>query len=84
MLACPVNDPAVTAANRTPELYAVSRPYPTGTLTGFSIYGEGFGASKGAGQLTLDGIPVTTATWTDRQITVTANRRPRSARARTS
>ncbi len=56
LLACPVNDPAVTAANRAPELYAVSRPYTTGTLTGFSVYGKGFGASKGAGQLTLDGI----------------------------
>jgi uncharacterized repeat protein (TIGR01451 family) len=73
-VSCPVNDPA--AAPTTPELYAVSRPYTTGTQPGFAVFGQGFGATKGAGQLTLDGSPVTTATWSDTQITVTAGLSP--------
>ncbi len=72
LLACPANDPDVTAANRVPELYAVSRPYTTGSATGFTVYGKGFGATKGDGKLTLDGTSIATATWSDTQITVTA------------
>ncbi|MEA2136771.1 MAG: large repetitive protein, partial [Solirubrobacteraceae bacterium] len=72
LLSCPVNDPDVSTANRVPELYAVSRPYTTGTSAGFEVYGKGFGATKGTGQLTLDGSDVTVASWTDTKITVTA------------
>ncbi|MCJ7712290.1 MAG: hypothetical protein MUQ32_15835 [Chloroflexi bacterium] len=68
-VSCPVNNPA--AAPATPELYAVSTPYVTGSNPAFTVYGRGFGAAPG-GQLTLDGTPVTTATWSDTQITVTA------------
>ncbi len=75
-VSCSVNDPAGTAATRAPELYAVSRPYTTGTQPAFTIYGRGFGAAKGTGQLTLDGTPITTATWNDTQITVTATISP--------
>ena len=71
-VSCPVNDPAATPATRTPELYALSRPYATGTQPAFTVFGQGFGATKGSGQLTLDGTPVTTASWSDTQIGVTA------------
>jgi uncharacterized repeat protein (TIGR01451 family) len=76
LLACPVNASDVTTANRIPELYAVSRPYVTGSLSSFTVYGKGFGATKGSGQLTLDGTPIATATWSDSQITVTATISP--------
>ena len=72
-LTCPVNDPAATAATRAPELYAVSRPYVTNGQGSFTIFGSGFGAAKGAGQVLLDGLPlsnVTPANWSDTQITV--------------
>jgi uncharacterized repeat protein (TIGR01451 family) len=76
LLSCPVNAPDTTAASRTPELYAVSRPYTTGTQPGFEVYGAGFGATKGSGQLTLDGTAVTVASWSDTKITVTATLSP--------
>jgi hypothetical protein len=41
----------------TPQLYAVSRPYAVrdnGPSRSFSIYGKGFGATRGSGQVTLD------------------------------
>jgi uncharacterized repeat protein (TIGR01451 family) len=68
-ISCPVNDPAAAPATRTPELFAVSRPYATGTgaQTGFTISGRGFG---NAGQVTLDGVPLATSGWTDTLITV--------------
>jgi uncharacterized repeat protein (TIGR01451 family) len=75
-ISCPVNAPDVTSANRTPELYAVSRPYTTGTQPGFEVYGKGFGATQEAGQLTLDGSVVNVATWSDTKITVTAGLSP--------
>ncbi|MCW2768130.1 MAG: pectin esterase [Nocardioides sp.] len=55
----------------TPQLLAVSQPYVNGSGS-FTIQGTGFGASKGSGQVTLDGTPVTTdATWNDTTIDVT-------------
>ncbi|MCW2797968.1 SdrD B-like domain-containing protein, partial [Nocardioides sp.] len=55
----------------TPQLLAVSRPYVNGSGS-FTIQGTGFGATKGSGQVTLDGIPMTTTgTWTDTTIDVT-------------
>ena len=41
---------------RPPELYAVSKPYTTGPGQPFTITGQGFGATKGTGQVTLDGV----------------------------
>ena len=68
---CPVNDPDAAPATRTPELYAVSRPYVRyPDASSFTVYGQGFGSTPG--QLTLDGTPITTDTWSDTQITVTA------------
>jgi uncharacterized repeat protein (TIGR01451 family) len=67
---CTLNDPNGTAAAIVPELYAVSRPYATAAQPSFSIYGHGFGASKGAGQITLDGVNIPTTSWTDTQIDV--------------
>ncbi len=60
----------------TPQMYAVSRPYlsrPNGVGTAsFTISGIGFGATKGTGQVTLDGIPLSTTSWSDTQITAVA------------
>ncbi len=64
-VACNLNDPTGGAAATTPELFAVSRPYVNGSSAAFTVSGQGFGATKGAGQVTLDGIPVATATWND-------------------
>jgi uncharacterized repeat protein (TIGR01451 family) len=71
---CPVNATDVTAANRIPELYAVSRPYVTGSVPSFTIFGKGFGATQGTGQLTLDGSPsgITISSWTDTEIKVSS------------
>ena len=62
---CPVDE-------TTPQLMAVSRPYVNGTGS-FTIQGTGFGASKGAGKVTLDGTIVlqTNGTWNDTTIAVT-------------
>ncbi len=55
----------------TPQLLAVSQPYVVGSGT-FTINGLGFGATKGAGQVTLDGtIALPTTSWSDTQIGVT-------------
>ncbi len=76
-LSCPVNDPAAAPATRTPELYAVSRPYVSGTTTAarsFTITGLGFGAPQGTGAVTIDGLTsaqVTVTSWSDTQIGVT-------------
>lgn len=59
---CPVE------ANR-PQLFAVSKPYASGQ-TSVTIQGTGFGATKGTGQVTLDGAPVATTAWSDTQITM--------------
>ena len=71
---CTLNDPANPT---TPELFAVSDPFANvnanqGRSGSFTIQGQGFGATQGTGQVTLDGnitLPVTS--WTDRQIDVT-------------
>ena len=52
---CPTNDPASPRPTASRSCTRVSRPYATGTPTGFTVYGKGFGATKGTGQLTLDG-----------------------------
>ena len=76
-ISCPVNDPAAAPATRTPELYAVSRPYVSGTTAAarsFTITGIGFGAPQGTGAVTIDGLTpaqVTVSSWSDTQIGVT-------------
>src|SRR5690606_3482737 len=65
---CTLNDPANPT---TPELFAVTQPYHD-VRTGagaFTLRGQGFGASQGTGQVTLDDtivLPVTA--WSDTQI----------------
>ncbi len=55
----------------TPQLFTVSQPYIKGSGT-FTINGFGFGATKGAGQVTLDGtIVLPTTAWGAQQIVVT-------------
>jgi len=60
---CPV-DPVA------PQLFAVSQPYASGPAT-VTIQGAAFGASKGAGKVTLDGVEVPTSGWSDTQISAT-------------
>jgi hypothetical protein len=52
----------------TPQLLRVSRPYVygSGANRNIAITGTGFGNS--AGSVTLDGLPITVASWTDTQI----------------
>ena len=52
----------------TPQIFAVSQPYVNNTGS-FSITGLGFGATKGTGQVMLDGVNLPTGTWNDRSIT---------------
>jgi hypothetical protein len=55
----------------TPQLLAVSKPYVNGSGS-FTIQGLGFGATKGSGKVTLDGLTMTTSgTWNDSTIAVT-------------
>ena len=62
---------ACTLDDVTPQLYAVSKPYVRGSGS-FTIDGFGFGASKGAGEVTLgDSIVLPTTSWTNKQIVVT-------------
>ena len=59
----------------TPQLFAVSQPYVNGSGA-FTINGLGFGATKGTGQVTLDGtIVLPTTGWSD-----THDRRDRPGR----
>jgi len=68
-VACAVNDPAQPAT--TPELFAVSRPYVSNQIgRAITITGQGFGATQGAGAVTLNGAPITVNSWTDSQIEV--------------
>ncbi len=60
---CPA-DPA------TPQLFAVSQPYVTGSGS-FTVNGVAFGASKGTGSVTLDGTALPTTAWSDTAIAVT-------------
>ncbi|MFN8456770.1 MAG: IPT/TIG domain-containing protein [Anaerolineae bacterium] len=54
----------------TPELHFVSQPYgPPGAS--FTIQGKGFGATQGAGSVTLDGVPIAVTGWSDGLINVT-------------
>lgn len=58
----------------TPQLFAVSAPYVNvsgDTNRSFTISGQGFGATQGSGQVTLNGINLATSSWTDTQITAT-------------
>jgi len=54
----------------TPQLLAVSQPYVNGSGS-FTIQGTGFGASQGAGKVTLDGTVLPTPAWGDLSINVT-------------
>jgi SdrD B-like domain/IPT/TIG domain len=69
-VSCTLNLPGVTPT--TPELWTVSKPYADLGIAAqtFTITGQGFGATKGAGSVTLDGVDMPTTTWTDRQIVV--------------
>jgi hypothetical protein len=55
----------------TPQLYRVSSPVvvrPSSGSAPVTISGIGFGATKGTGQVTLDGVAMTTTGWSDGQI----------------
>jgi len=57
----------------TPQLFAVSQPYVdvTGNMGGsFTIQGQGFGGTQGAGLVTLGGMPLPVNSWSDTQISV--------------
>ena len=56
-------------AGSTPQLLAVTRPYVNLSGT-FGIEGVGFGATKGAGSVTLDGVSLPTTSWSDTHINV--------------
>lgn len=51
----------------TPQLFAVDKPYVNGSGA-FTINGQGFGAATG--QVTLDGVALTTTSWSDTSIGV--------------
>ena len=58
----------------TPQIYAVSVPYANvsnNTQRSFTISGQGFGATKGTGQVTLNGVNLPTTSWSNTQIAVT-------------
>jgi uncharacterized repeat protein (TIGR01451 family) len=58
----------------TPQIYAVSVPYvnvSNNTSRSFTISGQGFGATKGSGQVTLNGVNLPTTSWNNTQIAVT-------------
>jgi uncharacterized repeat protein (TIGR01451 family) len=55
----------------TPQLYRVNTPFivrPANGTNSFTITGVGFGANKGAGNVTLDGVALNTNSWSDTQI----------------
>jgi len=72
-VSCALNDAANPAAPPVPELFASSRAYvTTSTATrSFTLTGQGFGATRGSGTVTLGGTPITVTSWSDRQIAVT-------------
>ncbi len=53
-----------------PQLFAVSKPYVNGSGS-FTIEGTGFGATKGTGQVTLDGTALPTTAWNNTTIQAT-------------
>ncbi len=57
-------------APTAPQLFAVDKPYVNGSGS-FTIRGQGFGATKGTGKVTLDGIDVVTTSWNDTTIVAT-------------
>ncbi len=63
----PVSCPVDAAA---PQLFAVSRPYVDATTRTFTITGTGFGASRGSGAVTLDGLTVPVTSWGNTAIAV--------------
>jgi hypothetical protein len=71
-VSCPVNPPGVAASS--PELFAVDKPYADMRSAGtksFTIHGQGFGATQGAGEVALDGVALGVTSWGDEQIVVT-------------
>ena len=60
-----------------PQLFAVSKPYANGTGDSFTIEGTGFGATKGTGEVTLDGTALPTTGWSNTTIQVDGPRRHR-------
>jgi hypothetical protein len=62
---------ACTLEATTPQLFAVSRPYVSNQIgRTITITGQGFGATQGAGAVTLNGAPITVSSWSDTQIAV--------------
>ena len=63
-----------------PQLFAVSKPYLRSTDTGvarqITIRGKGFGATQGAGQVTLGSAALVASSWNDAQIVVTVPTSP--------
>lgn len=63
---------ACTVGDETPQLFAVDRPYAYdyagATLT---IQGVGFGATQGAGKVTLNALELPVVSWSDRVVTAT-------------
>lgn len=56
----------------TPELFSVSRPWlDAGAATPIEVRGLGFGATRGTGRVTLDGVAVPVSSWSDTAITFT-------------
>jgi uncharacterized repeat protein (TIGR01451 family) len=71
---CQVNDASTPADSRTPEIFAIDKPYfdpAADTNTTYHLQGAGFGAAQGRGALLLDSTPVTPDGWTDGEITFT-------------
>jgi hypothetical protein len=71
------NSPQCVPAVNAPQIFAVDQPYRTGTgPVILDIKGQGFGATRGTGSVTLDGttvlpfLPVVN-TWSDREIRIT-------------
>lgn len=66
---------ACTLEAATPKLFAVSKPFvrssDSGAARQITIYGDGFGATQGTGQVTLDTVALSINSWTDDQIVVT-------------
>ena len=63
--------PVCNIPTTTPDVQSVSQPYGGASDGGaFSINGAGFGASQGTGSVTLDGISLPVASWSDTAIQV--------------
>ncbi len=65
--------PQCTPAVNAPQVLAVDRPYRNaseGNVT-LTISGQGFGATRGSGAVTLDGTSLATTSWSDQLITAT-------------